>query len=353
VSVLSAEDIHDWAGELSQMPARVSPNGRWLELMSQRSLTGYDNRDALTGEADAEVYLYSADAERLVCASCEPSGARPVGVEYLKLEPRSGGLVGGPRDAWEDEAPVAASVPGWTGNAEDGHVARHQPRYLSNEGRLFFNSADGLVPQDVNNTQDVYQYEPEGLPEPAGVPGCTGASAAFSSSSGGCVNLISSGESALESAFLDASESGGDVFFLTSAKLTSQDGDASRDVYDAHQCTTASPCPPPGAAEPPPCDTGDSCKAAPSGQPEVFGAPASALFSGAGNLPAPGPAATVKGPTRAERLTKALRSCKKRFPRSKRRRNSCEQSARRQFGGKKASSKPSSKKRSAKRSAKR
>jgi hypothetical protein len=315
--------------------------------MSQRSLTGYDNRDAKSGAPDAEVYLYSAASDRVTCASCEPSGARPTGVGYFKLEPRFGGLVGGPREAWEQKAPVAANVPGWTGNAEAGSVARHQPRYLSNEGRLFFNSADGLVPQDVNATEDVYQYEPAGIVEPPGVPGCAGSSPGFASSSGGCVNLISSGESSQESAFLDASESGGDVFFLTSSQLSSADTDTSRDVYDAHQCTAAAPCLAAAAAEPPPCDTGDSCKAAPSAQPEVFGAPASALFSGSGNLPAPGPAAPVKEPTRAERLTKALSNCKKRFPKSKKRRSSCEQSARRQFAAKKSSSKKASSKKKA------
>jgi hypothetical protein len=55
--------------------------------------------------------------------------------------------------------------------------------------------------------------------------------------------LISSGESAQESAFLDASESGGDVFFMTTAKLAPpQDFDHAYDIYDAHECTSASPC---------------------------------------------------------------------------------------------------------------
>ena len=44
----------------------------------------------------------------------------------------------------------------------------------------------------------------------------------------------------------------------------------------------------------PPCDSGDSCKAAPSPQPAVFGAPASATFSGAGNVASSPPAQAVK-----------------------------------------------------------
>jgi hypothetical protein len=35
--------------------------------MSERSLTGYDNRDAVSGLPDEEVYLYEGDEERGVC----------------------------------------------------------------------------------------------------------------------------------------------------------------------------------------------------------------------------------------------------------------------------------------------
>ena len=48
--------------------------------MSDRSLTGYDNVDVNEEggqHLDEEVYLYDAVTPRLVCASCNPSGARP------------------------------------------------------------------------------------------------------------------------------------------------------------------------------------------------------------------------------------------------------------------------------------
>jgi DNA-binding beta-propeller fold protein YncE len=338
VSVLSGEDAHDWGARL-ELPAtssRVSPNGQWLALMSQTTLVpGYDNRDAVTGQPDAEVYLYSAATDRMVCASCLPSGARPTGVDYKTLEPGSGGLAGGPLRVWEEHAPVAANVPGWTANAELAKVSRHQPRYLSDEGRLFFNSADGLVPQDENGTEDVYQYEPSGISEPPGNPGCGPGSPGYVEAEVGCVRAISSGSSAQESAFLDASETGADVFFLTSSKLTGQDKDTAYDVYDAHQCTAGSPCLPVEVAEPPPCETADSCKAAPSLQPEIFGAPASALFSGLGNVLSPLP--VVKARSKAERLAEVLKSCSKRFVHSKKRRRGCESKARRQFGAKRVS----------------
>ena len=200
----------------------------------------------------------------------------------------------------------------------------YQPRFLSDSGRLFFDSNDALVPQDVNGTQDVYEYEP------VGVGGCSAASATFGERSGGCVGLISSGSSSEESAFLDASETGGDVFFLTSARLASQDYDNALDVYDAHECSVAVACYPPAPVSPPACTTGDACKAAPTPQPSIFGSPSSATFSGAGNV-GPG-SAPVVGPralTRGQRLARALAVCKKKRHTQ---RGVCERGARRRYG---------------------
>ena len=58
------------------------PERPWLAFMSSEQLTGYDTRDAKSGQPDEEVYLYSAATNGLVCASCDPTGARPVGEEY-------------------------------------------------------------------------------------------------------------------------------------------------------------------------------------------------------------------------------------------------------------------------------
>ena len=115
---------------------------------------------------------------------------------------------------------------------------------------------------------------------------------------GGCVSLISAGTSSEESVFMDASESGNDVFFLTAARLVPQDVDTSLDMYDAHVCSASQPCVS-APVSPPACSSGDSCKAAPSQQPAIFGAPASATFSGSGNvIPAPtAPAKVTKKKT--------------------------------------------------------
>jgi DNA-binding beta-propeller fold protein YncE len=295
IATLSAADGADWADpdnggsqNAYMLTARVSPDGGWLAFMSGRSLTGYDNRDLLTGKPDEEVYLYDAQAGRLVCASCDPTGQPPTGfVATNEGSTGAGKLILGV-NVWLAGQGIAASVPGWT-------TPFDQPRYLSNGGRLFFDGFEALVPQDVNGTWDVYEYEPAEYRNGEGSVECTSESVSFSERSGGCVGLVSSGESSEESAFLDASESGSEAFFLTAAKLVPQDFDSSYDVYDARECTAGSPCAGMPPTQPAPCSTEASCRPAPTPQPEVFGAPASATFSApAGLAPAGSPSATGK-----------------------------------------------------------
>ena len=312
---------------LTDLPDRVSPNGEFLAFMSSRSLTGYDTRDAVNGQSDEEVYLYDAVSQKLVCASCNPTGARPVGMEYSVLEESKFGLVGG-SSVWGQRDWLAANVPGWT--PYELSTAIYQSRYLSDSGRLFFNSSDALVPEDVNGTEDVYEYEPPG------VGGCTTGSLQFSSRSEGCVGLISGGSSPEESAFLDASENGSDVFFLTTAKLLTQDFDASLDIYDARECSVASPCLPAVPTTPPSCTTGDACKAAPTPQPAIYGSPSSETFSGAGNVSSTIGSVTPRSKrlTRAQLLAGALKVCAKKKVRAKR--TACVKRARRLYGSAKA-----------------
>jgi len=313
VVVLSPGDSPDWANgseNITGLAARVSAGGGWLVFMSDRSLTGYDNRDAVSGHLDEEVFLYNAVTRRISCVSCDPSGARPVGVETRGKGEQS--LALGSDGVWPGGTWLAGSVPGWT-------TSLYQSRYLSDSGRVFFNATDALVPRDVNGTWDVYQYEP------SGVGSCSMSSVTFSVVSGGCVGLISSGSSADESAFVDASESGGDVFFLTTEKLSPRDFDTSLDLYDAHECTGAAPCLSVPPVTPPACSTGDSCKAAPSVQPGIFGAPASATFAGVGNPPPPPPPRPL---TRAQKLAKALGVCRRKKGRP---RVVCERKARKAF----------------------
>jgi hypothetical protein len=265
-------------------PWRASPNGEWFAFMSTTPLTGYDNRDAVTGAPDEEVYLYNATSERLVCASCDPTDARPRGAPYLGLELATYGGV--------TDQPVAATVPGW--GAYGPEFALYDSRFLSDSGRLFFNATDGLVPLDVNGKVDVYQFEPPGVGSCMSTTH-TG-SGVYSPTAGGCVALISNGESPEESVFEDASETGEDVFFLSSARLTKEDLDGSLSMWDAHVCQASSPCPPAPAAEVPPCNNESSCRPSPSPQPTIYGAGASETFFGPGNLAPPlsGPAKVTK-----------------------------------------------------------
>jgi hypothetical protein len=226
-------------------------------------------------------------------------------------------------DPWNPNTWIAANIPGWTTYAITQAV--YQSRYLSNSGRLFLNSGDALVAQDVNNNQDVYEYEP------VGVGDCLSVSSTFHALSGGCVALISSGRARGESGFLDAGESGDDVFFLTAERLVSQDVDSAIDVYDAHVCSAGAPCFE-EAEKPPPCATADACRTAPSPQPGIFGLPSSATFSGPGNVvPAP-PPLKARSVAAGQKLAKALSVCHRRHTKSRKRRVACERQARKRYG---------------------
>jgi WD40-like Beta Propeller Repeat len=305
VAVLSRADDRDIAGPgkaaepgkgLLELTSRVSPDGRWLAFESERSLTGYDNHDARTGKPDGEVFLYHAAAGgepgTLICASCNPTEGRPVG---------------------------ASSVPGYS-------TERYQSRYLSDGGRLFFDSSDALLAQDTDHTQDVYEYEPPGEGEESPPnDSCTTSLSTYSPASRGCVDLISNGQSSEPSSFLDASEDGDDVFFLTTSQLSKQDTDTAYDVYDA---STQGPEPQP--AKPVECQ-GDTC-AATSPPPETI-TPGSLTFQGPGNLTPELAPVTVKPKTaaqlRAEKRANALKACKK--DKKKKKRQACERAARAKY----------------------
>jgi sugar lactone lactonase YvrE len=324
IAVLSASDKTEWepfsvpSFDGGRQTVEVSRSGRYLAFMSDRSLTGYDNRDVSSGEPDEEVYRYDAAGAQLECASCDPTGARPAGW----LEPQKSPL-SDPQGAWRGHW-VAATIPAAiyvVGFYDAIPITPYEKSYMLDSGRLFFDSHDSLVPQDVNGVGDVYEYEPGG----------TGSCAAETD---GCVALLSSGAGADESALAGASASGNDVFLLTSDRLVSQDVGHDYDMYDARVCTTEAPCSS-SAVTPPPCSTTDSCKGALTPQPGVFGAPASATFSGVGNI-APAPTTTVKSKakplTRAQRLAQVRTACRKKWKHAKKRRAACEKQAEKRYG---------------------
>lgn len=247
----SYTDTLDWSGKPREQTARVSPNGRFLAFQSAKSLTGFDNTaggrrsscgvnpvfGTALGPQCPEAYVFDAGTGKLSCASCGPAGARPAG---------------------------AASLPTWNSPFE-------QPRYLSDDGRAFFQTFDSLALKDTNGKQDVYEFEQPG------VDSCSATSPAFNSSSGGCVYLISSGVSADESYFLDASANALDVFFSTRQQLVPADQDERFDVYDAREGGGFPPPPP----APPSC-SGEACRPLQATPSES--SPTSFSFVGPGNV---------------------------------------------------------------------
>jgi NHL repeat len=246
--------------------SRVSPDGSHAAFMSSAPLTGYDNTDAKSGKADLEIFLYDAGADggagQLRCVSCNPSGARPVGEDIGREN----------KPLW-----AAARIAGF-------HTSLYSGRQLSDDGRrLFFDSQDPLTPRDTNGRLDVYEWEQ------VGTGSCDQTDVGFSSASGGCVELISSGKSDRDSEFLDASPDGRDVFFTTLASLLPQDYGLV-DVYDARAGGGFPPPPAPPAG----CE-GEACQGpyTPPNDPT----PASSSFRGAGNV-VQGPASCRKGKVR-------------------------------------------------------
>jgi hypothetical protein len=324
IASLSSQDQPDWhieasTGALLAMTSRVSPNGEFLAFMSSRSLTGYNNVDAsekAEGARDQEVFLYNTRTGLVQCPSCGAKGTQPTGVHDIEASGEGVGLLIDRPLVWQEKW-VDANIPGWTSRSKEAAV--YQSRYLSNTGRLFFNSVSKLVPADKNDKADVYEFELNGEGS------CTSAS--------GCVSLISSGTSGQESAFLDASTTGNDAFLLTSEKLSPQDLDGGYDIYDAHVCTSASPCIPPAASAPSQCKGEEECRGAPTSVPAMPPVPPSSL-PGSGNAgqvlgeKAKAPP-KAKKPTRAQKLAKALKACKKIKKKSKR--QACVRQAHRKY----------------------
>jgi hypothetical protein len=216
-------------------------------------VAGYDNTDAVSGEPDMQVYTHEVGGD-LLCASCNPSGARPLG--------------GQPPTPYTSEKNVRRTeywVAAWIPPSE--HAA-HTPRVISDDGnRIFFNSLDPLLPEDTNGVQDVYQWEAPG----AGT--CEEGDGSFSPLNGGCVSLITTGESREESEFIDADAAGEDVFVRTEQSIDPRDP-GSIDVYDV-RAGGGYPLP----SSPPEC-AGDSCQSPPQAPNDPT--PASAGFRGAG-----------------------------------------------------------------------
>ncbi len=237
-TLLSDSNENWWELGPAHRNAAASPDGRWFAFGSSGQLTGFDstgtcqtdNAGGFVSGPCAEVFLYQAETGKLGCPSCNRTGAPPHGAGHLL------------------QLSGASTLP--------------PPRYLTNSGRLFFDSQDALSPFDTNGrVEDVYEFEPEGIGD------CTRAA--------GCVRLISPGRSGDDSNFMTMDPSGKSVFFTTRDQLLSPDKDDLVDLYVAREGGGFPP--EAGAAE---CQ-GEACL--PSVSPPNDQTPASAGFKGPGN----------------------------------------------------------------------
>lgn len=278
----------DWDPDPQVRSAEASPDGRWLTFMSVARLTGYDNTGLCIGGIEggeaksglcSEVFVYDSATGRLTCASCDPSGVSPIGKTRLPSVEEGG-------------APAAFG----------------QVRYLTDDGRVFFDTSDSLSPFDTNGIEDVYEYEP------GGVGSCL--------REAGCTRLISGGRGTKDSSFVATDATGKNVFFTTSDRLVAVDHDELVDLYDAREGGgLASQGEVAGRGE---CH-GDACQppVAVAGDPAI----SSLSFEGAGDMVEPPRGAlTKKRLTRAQKLARALRACA-----HKRKRAICRREARKRF----------------------
>jgi len=181
-----------------------------------------------------EVYRYEVASDTMRCLSCPPAGVAPVD------QPRSGSVLS--HYGGSDPLPGNAG-----GQLQD-------TRGISTDGkRVFFDTANPLVPRDTNGVRDVYVWED------------------------GAAHLISTGLSSEDSNILDSSASGDDVFFATTEGIDPADVDEEYDVYDARVGGGF-----PEGVAPPTCAS--NCR--PAATPAAPAAPAATIsFAGTGNLP--------------------------------------------------------------------
>ncbi|HTA06634.1 MAG TPA: hypothetical protein VK774_09750 [Solirubrobacteraceae bacterium] len=294
------EDTTDWGtsreaeggvSSLELLRTRVSPDGRLIIFTSTEAeaIAGFDNMPAQPeacsigavangshSGACREIFRYEAGAGQAECVSCRV-GASPEGPSVI--DPPS-------------------SVQDRRGPASLG-------RQVDDDGTVFFDSPNALVPEDVNGVGDVYEYR------------------------AGAARLVSSGASTGVSTFLDASVDGMDVFFTTSQRLLGADATDGLSLYDARrEGGFVEP------AQPAECGAG-GCRTTSSAGPIVSPTPASLAFTGPGNIAATNPTASAKTGkprplTRKQRLSRALKACKRRA--NKRRRAQCERLAERKYG---------------------
>jgi hypothetical protein len=237
----------DWRAALGERTAEVTPDGHGLVFISTGRLTGYDSAGY------REVFVYDAPSKKLLCASCDPTGAPPVFSQ--KAGPEA----------------LGAYLP--TTYAQDTFMKR----LISSDGdRVFFETEQALAPQDANGRQDVYEWERDGAGS------CPTATA--TEPEHGCIYLLSGGYSDDNSYLVDADAGGENVFFTSRGRLEPLARNENVAMYDARVNGGF-----PGLSL---ACTGSGCQGVPPAPP-IFATPSSVTFDGVGNFE-PAPRGAVK-----------------------------------------------------------
>jgi hypothetical protein len=251
-----------WASGASEAQT-AGEGGRFLVFVTFAQLAPGDTDDA------GDVYRYDAETEALERVSIGERGADANG----NCDEQAG----------EDRC-NARIRPSTATDIRVSDQYEMSSRAVSEDGsRIVFTSAEPLSEDATNGLANAYEWHEE----PGG---------------GGSVSLVSSGSASEPVGDVVISQSGGDVFFITSQGLVPQDTDGVADVYDARLEQESGFPAAPGEIEE--C-SGDGCQG-PLTNPAPLLVPGSVVQAPGGNLPPVSPAAPT--PKRAKR---AKRGCAK------------------------------------------
>jgi hypothetical protein len=201
---------------------QVSPEGSHMAFLTSSRVTGYDNAGF------SEMYTYDPSTGEVACASCLSGGAAP-----------------------------ASNVTG-----------SHNGLFMTDDGRVFFETTDAVVPSDTNEVADVYEFVNS---RPRLISSGT--------APGPNENTISTwGPGGTRPGLVGVSADGTDVYFATYDVLVGQDrnGDSIK-MYDARTgggfpfvpprpgCAAADECHGAGSAAPAPSLNGTGASLGSSG----------------------------------------------------------------------------------------
>jgi hypothetical protein len=290
--------------------AQTTPDGRYLVFDSFAKLITAGPEADTSGAQ--QVYRYDFQTGQLIRVSIGHEGFANNG-----NTPGVGAVIGAADVHGEGASPTA----------NDGSRSISE-----NGGIIAFVTTEQLQSTDVaggSNSSCVHS------PTAAGGAGCE-VYAWHECTAGPCatgaqgeVSMISDGQDPAGMLFTGMSATGSDIFFQTRTQLVGQDTDTLGDIYDA-RIGGGFPAP-----SPEPSCSGEACQGSAPSAP-AFGASGTSSLTAGGNA-TPGSTAfpppeepKAKPLTRAQKLAKALKQCKK--DKAKAKRGKCEKEAKKKYG---------------------